>query len=293
MSVCTKNKTQKYTDAQLQVMAMEFRIKVLDMLHAVGSGHWGGSASVAELLTVLYFDQMNINPDIPSDPQRDRLILSKGHAAPMLYTVLARRGFFPEKELDTLREVDSRLQGHPCMNKLPGVDMSTGALGHGISIGLGMALSAAVDKPYQTYVIVGEGCLNEGSSWEAIMAAGKFKPSNLTLMIDYNKVQLDGYSQDIMPLDPLPEKFAAFNWNVAPRVFDGHSVKEVRESLAWAQQQECGPKVIVYNTRKGKGVESMEDSNKWHGAPVDDDTYAMARPELEATMNKWKEINEN
>lgn len=287
-------KTADYTEAQLQALAMEFRITVLDMLHSVGSGHWGGSASVAELLTVLYFDQMKINPSEPKAVDRDRLVLSKGHAAPMLYTVLARRGFYPESELKTFRKINSRLQGHPCMNKLPGIDMSTGALGHGISVGLGMSLvAAAAESPFETYVIVGEGCLNEGSSWEAIMAAGKFKPKNLTLMIDYNKVQLDGYSQDIMPLDPLGEKFTSFNWNVADKVYDGHSVKDIRESLAWAKQQTAGPKVIIYNTCKGKGVGSMEDSNKWHGAPVDDETYAIARPELEATLKKWKEIDEN
>jgi transketolase len=273
--------------AQMQYLAQQFRIEVLDILHQKGTGHWGGAASAAELLTTLYFDTLRIRPDVPDWPERDRLVVSKGHASCMLYTVLAHRGFFPIDELETFRDLNSRLQGHPCMNKTPGVEMSTGALGHGMSVTLGMALAASLQRRDSwSYVLLGDGDLNEGQTWEAVMAAGKFKPERFVALIDYNKVQLDGPCDTIMPMDPLPEKFAAFNWNVAPRAYDGHSVAEIMESFRWLHKQELWPAVIVYRTHKGRGVSFMEDNHVWHGAPIDDATHAKARPELLSTLTQ-------
>jgi transketolase len=271
----------------LQRLAQEFRITVLDILHEKGTGHWGGAASAAELLAVLYFDVMNVRPDEPKWPDRDRLVVSKGHASCMLYTVLAHHGYFPNAELKTFRQIDSRLQGHPCMLKTPGVEMSTGSLGHGTSVALGMALAARLlGKSYWTYVLLGDGDLNEGQTWEAIMAAAKFKPERLVALIDYNKVQLDGPSDQIMPMDPLPEKLCAFNWNVAPVVYDGHNAAAVLESLDWVKKQSQWPVAVIYRTHKGRGVSFMEDNAHWHGAPIDDATYAKARQELLQTLEE-------
>ena len=271
----------------MQWLAQRFRVAVLDILHEKGTGHWGGAASAAELLTALYFDAMNIRPDEPAWPDRDRLVVSKGHASCMLYAVLANRGYFPVDELSTFRQLNSRLQGHPCMNKTPGVEMSTGSLGHGLSVGLGMALGARLQKrSYLTYVLVGDGDLNEGQTWEAVMAAAKFRPERLVLLVDYNKVQLDGPSDEIMPLDPLPEKFRVFGWNVAPECYDGHDSAAILHSLAWAREQRQWPVAIIYRTHKGRGVSFMEDNAYWHGSPVDDATYAEARPELMAALER-------
>ncbi|QEN08277.1 transketolase [Oceanispirochaeta crateris] len=278
------------TNRELHALAQQFRIDVIKTLHDKGTGHWGGSASVAEILTYLYFRQMNIQPENPDWENRDRLVLSKGHASPMLYEVLEKRGYLKDGTLKTFRDLNSSLQGHPCMNKTPGVEMSTGALGHGLSVGLGMSLMAArQSSPFKTYVIVGEGCLNEGQSWEAIMAAGKFAPKDLVLLVDYNKVQLDGHSKDIMPLDPLADKFKAFNWNVADRSFNGHDMDDIESSFKWLSQQDQGPCVIIYDTIKGKGVSFMEDNHAWHGAPVGDDHFSEALPQLEKGLSTWEE----
>jgi transketolase len=206
----------------------------------------------------------------------------------MLYTVLANRGYFPMEQLNTFRDIDSNLQGHPCMNKTPGVEMSTGALGHGLSVGLGMALAAEVmKKDYWSFVLVGDGCLNEGQTWEAIMAAAKFKPRRLALLIDYNKVQLDGPSDVIMAMDPLPDKLRAFNWTVSPKIYDGHNVLDILNSWQWLQDQSDLPAAVIYKTHKGKGISFMEDNHKWHGAPIDEQSYAKGRPEL---VKKLKEL---
>jgi transketolase len=282
-----QEKDRKRKAAMLQRLAQEFRITVLDILHEKGTGHWGGAASAAELLAALYFDVMNVRPDEPKWPDRDRLVVSKGHASCMLYTVLAHRGYFPNAELKTFRQIDSRLQGHPCMLKTPGVEMSTGSLGHGTSVALGMALAARLlGKSYWTYVLLGDGDLNEGQTWEAIMAAAKFKPERLVALIDYNKVQLDGPSDQIMPMDPLPEKLCAFNWNVAPIVYDGHNAAAVLESLDWVKKQHQWPVAVIYKTHKGRGVSFMEDNAHWHGAPIDDATYAKAHQELLQTLEE-------
>ncbi|MFA5027621.1 MAG: transketolase, partial [Candidatus Methylomirabilota bacterium] len=223
--------------ALLAYLAQKMRVDVWDILHEKGTGHWGGASSVADILTTLYFDVMRVRPEEPRWADRDRVVLSKGHASAMLYAVLAARGFFAAEELHSFRQIDSRLQGHPCMNETPGVDMSTGALGHGMSVSLGMALAARLQrKSYWTYVIMGEGCLDEGQTWEGIMAAAKFKPERLVALIDYNGYQLDGSSQEIMPLDPLREKFRAFGWTVAPEVYDGHSAPDLLASFDWIRQ---------------------------------------------------------
>lgn len=273
--------------AQMQYLAQQFRVTVLDILHEKGTGHWGGAASAAELLTALYFDALNVRPDEPSWCDRDRFVLSKGHASCMLYTVLAHRGYFPVDELKTFRQLNSRLQGHPCMHTTPGVEMSTGSLGHGVSVALGMALAARVTKKqYWSWVLIGDGDLNEGQTWEAIMAGAKFRPEKLVLLIDYNKVQLDGPSSEIMPLDPLAEKFRAFGWNVAPQAYDGHNVLEILRSSDWVSTQTDWPVAVIYSTHKGRGVSFMEDNAYWHGSPVDDATYVKARAELLATLTR-------
>lgn len=278
---------QKIT--KIKCFVQQSRIEVFEMIHKRGNGHWGGSASCAELLSTLYFHALNIDPKNPKWEDRDRLILSKGHAAPILYNLLAHKGFFPLEELTKMfRSLDSRFQGHPCMLKTPGIELSTGPLGHGISVGVGMALAARIlKKKYRTFIIVGDGCLNEGESWEGVMSAAKFKPSRLIIMVDYNKVQLDGPSEKIMPLDPLAEKFKAFNLNVSPKIYDGHQVDEILESLKWAQQNENEPCVIIYKTHKGKGVSFMEDNHIWHGSPIDDESYKNGIKELERTLNTY------
>ena len=284
---------QKKKVSMIQFIAQKSRTEVFEMIHKRGNGHWGGSASCAELLATLYFHIANIDPDHPQWEDRDRVILSKGHAAPMLYNILAHKGFFPLAELSTFRSLNSRLQGHPCMLQTPGVDLSTGPLGHGISVGIGMALAARIrKKKYRTFVITGEGCLNEGQSWEAIMSAAKFKPARLVIMVDYNKVQLDGAGDEIMPLDPLMDKFRAFNLKVAPVVYDGHQVSAIMQSWEWAQQNQEEPCVIIYRTHKGKGVSFTEDKHQWHGCPIDDTSYMKGKQELETNLKLYAdEIN--
>lgn len=272
--------------AMIQYQAQYLRLRAFDILHEKGTGHWGGASSAAEVLTTLYYHMMNIRPENPAWPDRDRFVLSKGHASAMLYSVLAYRGYFPTNELSTFRELNSRLQGHPCMNETPGVEMSTGALGHGLSVALGMALAARVQKKsFWSYVMFGEGCMDEGQTWEAIMAAAKFQPERLVALIDYNGVQLDGPSNEIMPLEPLAEKFRAFRWNIAPNAYDGHSISDIFDSFDWIKQQSTWPVAVIYRTHKGKGVSFMEDNHQWHGAPIGDKDYAKGRPELLATLN--------
>lgn len=275
--------------ALMQHLAQVCRVKVFDLLYQRGNGHWGGSASAAELLTSLYYHCMNIDPSAPLWPERDRLILSKGHAAPMLYTLLAMRGYFGQDELETLRQLNSRLQGHPCMKKTAGVEMSTGALGHGLSVGLGMSLSAVISKKqFWTFVILGDGCLNEGQTWEAVMSAAKFAPPRLAILIDYNKVQLDGPSSQIMNLDPLAAKFRAFNLNTCDQLIDGHDVTAIMASWEWMKANQQKPCVVIYRTTKGKGVSFMENNHVWHGATIDDQAYTKGKIELENRLLELK-----
>ena len=268
--------------SMIQAFAHKSRREVFGMIHKRGNGHWGGSSSCTELLTTLYFHILSIDPSNPKWEDRDRLILSKGHAAPVLYNILAHKGYFPLEDLSDFRSLNSHLQGHPCMLQTPGVELSTGPLGHGISVGTGMALAAqSLKKNFRTFVIVGEGCLNEGQSWEGIMSAAKFKPARLVIMVDYNKVQLDGPSDTIMPLDPLADKFRAFNLNVAPEIYDGHDVNAIFQSWEWAKQNQNEPCVLIYKTHKGKGVSFTEDDNKWHGCPIDEASFLAGKIELE------------
>lgn len=291
MNACIKDllatPNRQFNATELAALAAYFRIVMFDVLHQRGTGHWGGAASSAELTTALYFNRLSINPEDPDWEDRDRVILSKGHASVNLYTILAHRGFFPVEELPSFRTLGSRLQGHPCMHALSGVDMSTGALGHGLSIGLGMALGAKLSqKRWWTYVISGEGCLNEGQSWEALMSSAKFKPEHFVLMIDYNKVQLDGTEDQIMPLGPLAKKLEAFGWHVAPKAYDGHDTKDILDSFAWMDSDDVWPKAVIYDTIKGKGVSFTEGKNTWHGAVIDDESYAKGIVELEADLKK-------
>jgi transketolase len=280
-----ENPKQKMDAKELDALSAYFRKGMWDVLHQRQTGHWGGSASSAELITALYFNRLNINTEDPKNENRDRFVLSKGHASVNLYTVLANRGFFATEDLPSFRTLGSHLQGHPCMTKLAGVDMSTGALGHGISVGLGMAFAAKIDnRNFCTYVLTGEGCLNEGQSWEAIMMAAKYKPKNFVLMIDYNKVQLDGTEAEIMPLGPLEEKFKSFGWNVYPNKCDGNNSADILDSFKWMDGDDVWPKVCIYDTIKGKGVSFTEGKNTWHGKPVDDDSFEKGLIELDADI---------
>lgn len=278
--------------AFLRIAAQKFRCNAFEMIYKKGNGHWGGSSSCAEILTTLYFHIMHIDPANPALETRDRFILSKGHAAPMLYTLLAYKGFLRIDELPLFRKMGSRLQGHPCLLTTPGIELSTGPLGHGISVGTGMALAARLKRHrYWTFVLVGEGCLNEGQSWEAILSAAKFRPPRLVIMVDYNKVQLDGPEEEIMPLEPLTDKFKAFRLNVSPKIYDGHKIEEILQSWDWAQQNQEEPCVIIYRTHKGKGISFMEDKHQWHGSPIDEASYAKGKIELENDLiTYWNEL---
>jgi len=264
---------------ELERIAQELRITIVDMIHKAGSGHVGGSLSMCEILSVLYYAELKVDPKNPRDPHRDRFILSKGHGAPALYTVLARKGFFPEKDLWTLRRIGSKLQGHPDMNKVPGIDISSGSLGMGTSFGIGTALGARLNGlPYRTYVVTGCGELDEGQNWEAFMCAAKYRLDNLVVIVDYNRVQLDGTNEEIMPLAVLERKLAAFNWHVIE--CDGHSVSALLGALKEARETKGQPTVIVANTVKGKGVSFMEHRHEWHGKEIDDESCEKALQEL-------------
>lgn len=273
--------------AELAALAAAFRLEMFDILYQRQTGHWGGASSAAEIMTALYFSRMNIDPARPAWEDRDRFIMSKGHASMNLYTVLAHRGFFPVDELPKYRTFGSFLQGHPSMNSEPGVDFSSGALGHGLSTGIGMALAAKLsNKSYWTYILSGEGCLDEGSTWEAILFAAKYRPRRLVYLIDYNRVQLDGTSDDILSLEPLAAKFAAFGWHLPPAAYDGHDCGEILKSFEWLESDDVWPKALIYNTVKGKGVDFMEGKNFWHGAPIDRESYEKGRPQLAADLEK-------
>lgn len=270
--------TEKIED--LQNTANKIRREVLEMVYKAQSGHLGGSFSVVEIISVLYFSEMKIDPENPNWPERDRLVPSKGHCAPSVYVALALKGVVEPEALYDLRQIGCILQGHPCMNKVPGIDISTGSLGHGLSIGLGMALGAKLKKKdFNVYVLLGDGELDEGQNWEAAMAAAKYSLSNLIAIVDRNRVQLDGPTEDIMPLEPLAEKWKAFNWKT--KVIDGHNIAEIIEGIQWAKQNSGSPSVIIANTTKGKGVSFMENSHEWHGKPPSPEEYEKAKKELE------------
>ena len=270
------------TDQELARVANEVRRGIVTGVHAAKAGHPGGSLSIADILTYLYFEDMNVDPADPRRADRDRLVLSKGHAAPALYSVLASRGFFPVEELETLRHVGSRLQGHPNMNDTPGVDMSTGSLGQGISAAVGMALAAKHwHEGWRTYAILGDGEIQEGQVWEAAMFAGNQHLDNLCLVVDHNRLQIDGSNEEVNSPMPIADKFRAFKFNVI-ELADGNDMAQVREAFQAAHAHKGEPTCIVAETVKGKGVSFMEDQVGWHGKAPNDEQYAQAMAELEA-----------
>lgn len=249
---------------ELKLMAKNIRADIVTMLTESASGHPGGSLSAADIVTTLFFKEMNIDITNDKDPNRDRFVLSKGHAAPVLYSALARKGFFDIEELKTLRKFGSRLQGHPSMKCLPGIDMSTGSLGQGISTAVGMALAGKLDnKDYRVYTLLGDGELEEGQVWEAAMCASHYKLDNLTAFIDFNGLQIDGDITKVMNPTPIDKKFEAFGWNVT--IIDGHDIDEIVDAIEKAKNHKGQPTAIVCKTVKGKGVSFMENEAAWHG----------------------------
>lgn len=264
---------------ELADLTNRFRIDVLTVLHGTQTGHPGGSLSVCEILTALYFEKANVDPQNPLWPERDRVVLCKGHAAPMLYRILAEKGFFPVEEMKTLRKLNTRLQGHPSAKDTPGVELSTGPLGIGLSASLGMALGLKLSKIDSTvFAILGDGELDEGTVWEAAMAAPKFKADNLIAIVDRNGVQLDGTNEQILPLGDLKAKFTAFGWFV--QECDGHNIESLCQAIDQARVKDGVPKIILAHTVKGKGVSFMEGQHAWHGKPINDQEFAQAMSEL-------------
>jgi len=260
--------------------AKEIRRDIVTMLGEAGSGHPGGSLSAADILAVLYFHEMRLDSGQPDWHERDRFVLSKGHAAPVLYAALARKGFFPAEELLTLRRLGSPLQGHPDMRKVPGVDMSTGSLGQGLSVANGMALAARLDnKDFRVYALLGDGELDEGMIWEAAMAAAHYKLDNLVAFVDYNGLQIDGPIVEVMSPEPISDKWSAFGWFVLE--IDGHDLPQIVTALDKARQTKGQPTMIVAKTIKGKGVSYMEDQVGWHGVAPKPEEVTMALAELE------------
>ena len=267
---------------QLQKTACNVRMSIIESVHAAKSGHPGGSLSIAEILTYLYFKEMNIDPKNPKMEGRDRFVLSKGHAAPALYSALAERGFFPKEDLTTLRQIGSVLQGHPDMKHIPGVDMSTGSLGQGISTACGMALSAKhFGDSYRVYTILGDGELEEGQVWEAAMFAAHKNLSNLTAFVDFNGLQIDGSIDEVNSAKPIDKKFEAFGWHVI--CINGNDFDEIEAALAEAKTVNK-PVAIVASTTKGKGVSYMENQVSWHGAAPNDELYEQAMTELREAL---------
>lgn len=272
-----------YLDAslkkQLELDAVRIRKGVIEGTYNAKSGHPGGSLSIAEILAYLYRVEMNIDPENPKKEDRDRFVLSKGHAAPALYAALANRGFFPVEDLKTLRKSDSYLQGHPNMNYVPGVDMSTGSLGQGISAAAGMALASKFKNDlFRVYAVLGDGEIQEGQVWEAAMFAASRKLDNLCIVVDNNNLQIDGTLEEVNSPYPIPEKFAAFGWNVIE--IDGNSLDEVADAFAKAKECKGKPTAIIAKTVKGKGVSYMENQVSWHGAAPKEEQYKIAMDEL-------------
>lgn len=263
---------------RLEEQAVQLREDVISMIHKAGAGHPGGSLSAVELVTALYFHVLNIDPKNPDWKDRDRFVLSKGHACPILYAALARRGFFDPEILGTLRRYGSILQGHPDMNKVPGLDMSAGSLGNGLSTGVGMAMSARLHKQdYMTYVLLGDGEIQEGMVWEAAMAANHHQLKNLIAIVDCNGVQINGWTNDVMTVEPIADKWRAFGWAVVE--CNGHNMKDLLTALHTAKTMRR-PTAILMRTVKGKGVSFMEDDSKWHGAAPTEEELLQAINEI-------------
>ena len=270
------------TSEALCARARDIRKHVVRMVGAASSGHPGGSLSAADIVTVLYFNEMNIRPDDPGWPDRDRFVLSKGHAAPVLYAALAEAGYFPVDELITLRRIDSRLQGHPSMRSTPGVEMSTGSLGQGLSAACGMAIAAKLDgAAWRVYALLGDGELEEGQIWEAVMTAAHRRLDNLTAFVDANGLQIDGPVADIKSMERIGDRFAAFGWHVVE--IDGHDIPAIMAALAEARNTQGRPTVVVARTVKGKGVSFMENQLGWHGTAPKPDQVRAALAELDAS----------
>ena len=268
---------------QLMATACKVRMGVIESTHGAKAGHPGGSLSAADVFTYLYFQELNIDPKNPKWEERDRFVLSKGHTAPGLYAALALRGFFPVDDLPTLRHIDSYLQGHPNMNTVPGVDMSTGSLGQGLSAAAGMALAAKhAGKSCRVYALLGDGEIQEGQVWEAFMLAHHYKLDNLCAVIDNNGLQIDGPVDQVMSPYPIPEKLKAFGWNVVE--IDGHDFDQIAAAFAQARETKEVPTAIVMKTTKGKGVSFMENQAGWHGKAPNDEEYEKAMAELKAQL---------
>lgn len=264
---------------QLEALAAKVRIDVVRAIHSAGSGHPGGSLSAADIVTALYFDEMNIDPENPKKEDRDKFILSKGHAGPVQYAALAERGYYPVSDMMRLRKLGSNFQGHPNMHKVPGIEMSTGSLGQGISVSVGMALANKMDEnPGRIYTLLGDGELQEGLVWEAAMSAAHYKLDNMVAIVDFNGLQIDGKNDDVMTVKPIDEKFAAFGWNVI--VIDGHNFDEILDAFAKARACMEKPTAIIAKTHKGKGVSFMEDNPGWHGKAPSDEEAKLAVEEL-------------
>ncbi len=275
---------EKSRKLELQKIACKVRMGIIDAVHAAKAGHPGGSLSSADILTYLYFEKMNIDPNNPKKADRDRFVLSKGHAAPLLYSVLANRGYFSVELLTTLRQIGSILQGHPDMKHIPGVDMSSGSLGQGISCACGMALSAKhFGDDYKVYTILGDGELEEGQVWEAAMFAGNKNLSNLTAFVDYNNLQIDGSITEVNSPYPIDKKFEAFNWHVI--TINGHDFDEIENALLEAEKIDK-PVCIIAKTIKGKDVSYMENQCAWHGAAPNDELYEVAMADLKKVFEE-------
>ena len=270
---------------ELELIAAKGRLLAVDAIHTASSGHPGGSLSCMDALTALYFDEMNVDAKNPKWAERDRFVLSKGHCAPALYAILALKGFFPQEDMKLLRSNKAHLSGHPDMVNVPGVDMSTGSLGQGLSCAVGMAMTAKhLKKDFRTYAICGDGEINEGQIWEAAMAAAKWDLDNLCAFIDVNRLQIDGETKDVMPTEPLDKKFEAFNWHVIK--IDGHNFEQILAALKEAKEVKGKPTAIIMETVKGKGVSFMENLAGWHGKAPNDEQFATAKAELEAKIKE-------
>ena len=268
---------------ELKNIAANIKLGTLEAVHSAMSGHPGGSLSIADILAYLYFAEMNVDPQNPDWEDRDRFVLSKGHTAPGLYAVLAEKGYFPKEDLKTFRQIDSYLQGHPDMKSVPGVDMTTGSLGLGISAACGMALAAKIkNKSYRVYAILGDGELAEGQVWESAMFAAHYKLDNLCAFIDFNGLQIDGKITDVMNSTPIDEKYKAFNWNVI--VIDGHDLNQIEAAVGSAKATTGKPTMIVCKTIKGNGVSFMENQAHWHGTAPNKEQYEQAVAEITASI---------
>ena len=274
--------------ADLARRATEYRIQVLRMVYERQTGHIGGAFSIAEVLVALTFHHLRLDPTVPTWPDRDRLVFSKGHACAMLYTCLAHRGYLPVEELMTFRSLNSRLQGHPDRQKTPGIEVPAGPLGHGVAIGAGMALAARMDgSKRRTYVVLGDGEINAGTIWEGVLVAAKYQLGNLVAILDYNGIQQTGSTAQVMPTEPIADKWRSFGWHTIE--MHGHNMAHVLDALDEADEVHARPVVIIARTTKGKGVSFFEYNHYWHGSAPTAEQYTAARAELEEEVARWQQ----